>query len=190
MYQLSTEKDNKVLNANSVIQMDTIHGTTIVPMFTVQNIFRSEDKDGFKLFFTNIFEIDPDVPKDEPDIIDLNPIFKDGEIKDIVEYYEKNGLHYDTLFHFIIMKGNDKLNDDPGNGPVDFKLDMAKRRILLYNKSRHVSYRFLAYVNNLQIMTIFNSINNLGEAYESEGQENPTHRKKVVLRDKNSNSKK
>ena len=184
MYQLSTETDNKVLSANSVITMNINNdGTSIIPMFTVQDIFRSEDKDGYKLFYTNIFNIEPDLPRERPDIIDLNPIFKDQDVKDILDYYDKHGMDYSTLFNFIIMKNNEMLNGDRKKGKLDYILDMDKRRILLYNKSETATYRFLAYVNNLQIMTIMNSINNLeNTAYETTDQQNPTRR---VLRDDN-----
>jgi hypothetical protein len=158
-------------------------GTSIIPMFTVQDIFRSEDKDGYKLFYTNIFSIEPDLPRERPDIIDLNPIFKDQDVKDILDYYDKHGMDYSTLFNFIIMKNNEMLNGDRKKGKLDYILDMDKRRILLYNKSETATYRFLAYVNNLQIMTIMNSINNLeNTAYETTDQQNPTRR---VLRDDN-----
>jgi hypothetical protein len=185
MYQLSTEKDNKVLSANSVTIMDeSNNGTNIIPMFTVQNIFRSEDKDGFKLFFTNIFTVDPDLPKEVPDIIDLSPLLKDQDISEIVKYYDEHGMDYSTLFHFIIMKNNERMNGDKSKGKLDYIFDMKKKRILLYNKSENASYRLLAYVNNLQIMTIMNSINNLeNTAYETEEQQNP---KRKVLQDDNS----
>ena len=185
MYQLSTEKDNKVLSANSVTIMDeSNNGTNIIPMFTVQNIFRSEDKDGFKLFFTNIFTVDPDLPKEVPDIIDLSPLLKDQDISEIVKYYDEHGMDYSTLFHFIIMKNNERMNGDKSKGKLDYIFDMKKKRILLYNKSGNASYRLLAYVNNLQIMTIMNSINNLeNTAYETEEQQNP---KRKVLQDDNS----
>ena len=185
MYQLSTEKDNKVLSANSVITMDMSTGTSIIPMFTVQNIFRSEDKDGFKLFYTNIFNVDDDLPREQPDIVDLKPIFKDQDVSDIINYYKEHGLPFETLFHFVIMKNNECLNSDRRKGKIDYVVEIEKMRILVYNKSKNATYRFLAYVNNLQVMTIFNSINNLETTtYESDGQINPK-KERMVLRDKN-----
>jgi hypothetical protein len=185
MYQLSTEKDNKILSANSVITMDMSTGTSIIPMFTVQNIFRSEDKDGFKLFYTNIFTIDDDLPREQPDIVDLKPIFKDQDVSDIINYYKEHGLPFETLFHFVIMKNNECLNSDRRKGKLDYVVEIEKMRILVYNKSKNATYRFLAYVNNLQVMTIFNSINNLETTtYESDGQINPK-KERMVLRDKN-----
>jgi hypothetical protein len=81
------------------------------------------------------------------------------------------------------MKNNQMLNGDKSKGKLDYVLDMDKKRILLYNKSGNASYRLLAYVNNLQIMTIMNSINNLeNTAYETDEQQNP---KRKVLQDDN-----
>jgi hypothetical protein len=82
------------------------------------------------------------------------------------------------------MKNNERMNGDKSKGKLDYIFDMKKKRILLYNKSENASYRLLAYVNNLQIMTIMNSINNLeNTAYETEEQQNP---KRKVLQDDNS----
>jgi hypothetical protein len=78
------------------------------------------------------------------------------------------------------MKNNTKLNGDRNKGKLDYLLQMDKKRILLFNKNPNATYRFLAYVNNLQIMTIMNSINNLENTYESEEQQNPSRK---VLRD-------
>ena len=76
------------------------------------------------------------------------------------------------------MKNNECLNDDKRKGKVDYFVDMPKRRILIFNKNSKATYRFIAYVNNLQAVTIMNTIHNYKEAYESKDQENPS--KKVI----------
>lgn len=189
MYQLSTERDDTELRANAEVKIDsTVNaGMHIVPMFTVNNLFRAEDENGYRLFFTNMFAIDPDLKPHEPDIIDLHPVFKDtkNDFSEVLEYYDKNGLDWHTLFHFIIMKNSDCLNDDKRKGKVDYVVDMDKRRILLFNKNENATYRFVAYVNNQQILSVMNTLHNYEKSYESEGQENP-NRQKRVLRDDDS----
>ena len=185
MYQLSTERDDTELRANAEIHFDSNinSGMQIVPMYTINNLFRAEDENGYRLFFTNMFEIDADLPKEKPDIIDLRPIFKDktNDFSEVLDYYDKNGLDYDTLFHFIIMKNSQCLNNDKRKGKVDYVLDMKKKRILIFNKTENATYRFIAYVHNQQVLSVMNTIHNYTESYESEGQENPNRKK--VLRD-------
>lgn len=172
MYQLSTESDDKTLRANTVSTIDMSTGTNITPMFTIDKLFTTEDKNGYKLFFTNIFDIDPDIPVKEPDILDLTPVFKDSDLKEILEYYDKNGLSYNTLFNFIIMKNNTRLNDNLNKGRLDYKVELDKQRILIFNKSKRSTYRILIYLNNLEIMKITNIINDLKNTYEDESQTN------------------
>lgn len=175
MYQLSTETDNEVLKANTEISMNTSMGTSIIPMFTMQNVFRSENKDGYKLFFTNIFNIDPDIPVNQPDILDLTPVFKDSALKEILSYYKENGLPYETLFEFIIMKNNTKLNSDPNKGRLDYEVELDKQRILIYNKGAKATYRILIYTNNLRIMQLSNIISGLENRYENDVSSKPLH---------------
>ena len=170
MYQLSTEADNKELRANTAVTMDTSMGTSLLPMYTVDNLFKAEDKDGFKLFFTNIFNIDPDVPDDEPDILDLTPVFKDSSLKDILEYYDKNGIPYETLFNFVLMMNSKKLSDKLVDGKRDYKIELDKQRILIYRKSKASTYRILIYMNNLKVMQVMNMISDVRNKYESKEQ--------------------
>lgn len=170
MFQLSTEKDNEVLKANEIVKMDMNTGTSFIPMFTVNHLFRSIDKDGFKLFFTNIFNSNPDVPREQPDILDLKPVFKDSALKEILKYYDDNGLPYETLFNFIITQNNHVLNGDKKKPPIDYEIDLKNERILLWNKSKTATYRLLIYLNNLKIMEIMNSMNDLENSYETKGQ--------------------
>ena len=170
MYQLSTETDNEMLKANEVVHMDTSSGISYIPMYTMNNVFRTENKDGFKLFFTNIFNTDPEIPREEPDILDLSNIFKDSALDEIIEYYNKNGMAYETLFDFVMMKNNKMLNHDKAKPPIDYELDLDHQRILIWNKSKTATYRLLIYVNNLKIMELSNIISDLKNSYESEAQ--------------------
>ena len=170
MFQLSTEKDNQILEANKIVRMDEPTGQSIVPMFTVDKIFKTEDENGFKLFFTNIFNIDAELEPDVPDVLDLKPVFKDKALKEILAYYDRNGLPYETLFNFIIMQNNKRLSDKMVNGRRDYKLDLHGERIVIYNKNPSATYRLLVYVNNLKIMQMMNDVNHLTESYEGKEQ--------------------
>ena len=166
-YQISTEKDDKVLAANTVITTD-MTGTVSYPMFTIDNLFKEHNENGYRLFFTNIFTIDPDIPRHEPDVLDLTPVFKDSDLKEILSYMDKNGTDYNILFDFIIMKNNKKLNSDRRKGKVDYIVDLPKQRLLIYNKSRNSTYRLVIYLNNLYIMKIMNDINQFSSRYDDQ----------------------
>lgn len=164
-YQISTERDDSVLRANTVITTDAT-GTVAYPMFTVDNLFRETNKDGYKLFYTNIFNIDPEVKREDPDILDLSPVFRDSDLKEILRYMDNHGTDYNILFNFIIMKNNKMLNSDRKKGKVDYIIDLHKQRILIYNKTKNATYRLVIYLNNLYILKIMNEINEFERRYD------------------------
>ena len=164
-YQISTERDDSVLRANTVITTDAT-GTVAYPMFTVDNLFRETNKDGYKLFYTNIFNIDPEVKREDPDILDLSPVFRDSDLKEILRYMDNHGTDYNILFNFIIMKNNKMLNSDRKKGKVDYIVDLHKQRILIYNKTKNATYRLVIYLNNLYILKIMNEINEFERLYD------------------------
>ena len=164
-YQISTERDDSVLRANTVITTDAI-GTVAYPMFTVDNLFRETNKDGYKLFYTNIFNIDPEVKREDPDILDLSPVFRDSDLKEILRYMDNHGTDYNILFNFIIMKNNKMLNSDRKKGKIDYIVDLHKQRILIYNKTKNATYRLVIYLNNLYILKIMNEINEFERRYD------------------------
>lgn len=164
-YQISTERDDEVLKANTVITTD-MTGAVTYPMFTVNNLFKETNRDGYKLFYTNIFNIDPTVKREEPDVLDLSPVFYDSDIKEILEYMDKHGTSYDILFDIIIMKNNKKLNNDRKKGKIDYIVDLHKKRILIYNKNKNATYRLVIYLNNLYVLKIMNEINDFKRMYD------------------------
>lgn len=166
MFQLSTERDDTVLKANTVLKMDMSNGAMVRPYYTIDNLFQETNKDGWKLFFTNIFNIDDGLERNEPDILDLSSIFKDSDLQEILDYNLKHGISNDVLFDFVIMKNGDRLNGDRTKGKLDYVIDLDNQLILIYNKNTAATYRILIYVNNLYIMTLFNSISEVEVKYE------------------------
>lgn len=167
MYQISTEQDDRVLRANTIVTTD-ITGTVTHPIFTVDNLFREHNKKGYKLFFSNIFTIDPTVKREDPDILDLSSIFRDSDLQDILEYLDETGNTPELLFDFVIMKNNKRLNNNPKLGKVDYIIDLKKERILIYNKNHNATYRLIIYLNNLFVLNIQNEKNKFKELYDKQ----------------------
>ena len=166
VFQISTERDDTKLKANATMKIDTSTGVNIIPYYTIDKIFSETNKDGWKLFFTNMFNIDDSLAREEPDTLSLDVIFKDSDLKEILDYHEEHGISNDILFEFIIMKNNQKLNSDPSKGKIDYVVDLANKEIKIYNKNSKCTYRLLIYINNLYIMTLMNTISEMTEKYD------------------------
>ena len=61
-------------------------------LYTIDKIFSETNKDGWKLFFTNMFNIDDSLAREEPDTLSLDVIFKDSDLKEILDYHEEHGI--------------------------------------------------------------------------------------------------
>lgn len=168
MYELTTERDDLREKANMIVSIDTAEGIQIIPYFTVQNIFGPENKDGWQLFYSNMFMVDPDIPRGEPDIIDLKKEFANTAFSDIIKYHKEHGISNDVFCSITIMKNNEMLNCDSSKGKVSYVIDWDKEQILLYNKSYQSTYRLIIYVNNLYVNTLSNRINDLEGSYEKD----------------------
>jgi hypothetical protein len=166
MFQISTERDDTVLKANTEIKSNMFSGTTVKPYFTINNLFKETNEKGWKLFYTNIFNTEEDVPKNEPDVLPLDVVFKDSDLKEILDYNNKNGISNEILFEFVLMKNNERMNCDRSKGPLDFKVDLDEQKMYIYNHNHNATYRLLIYVNNLYIVKLFNIISNVEETYE------------------------
>ena len=167
-FQLTSEKDDVVEKANAVMHIDSNQAVKIRPFFTVSNLFAETDKNGWKMYYSNIFTLDPDVPRHEPDILDLSSIFRDTSLKDILKYHEENGVSNDILFNFIIMQNNTMLKDKKlkEDDKIDYVVELDKQRLLIYNKNYNATYRIVIYINNLYIMSLMNRISDLDKTYE------------------------
>jgi hypothetical protein len=167
-FLLASECDDVVEKANAVMHMDTSMGTKIRPFYTVNNLFGATDENGWKMYYSNIFMLDPDVKREDPDILDLSSIFKDTALQDILDYHKKNGISNDILFNFIIMKNNVKLKDKKlkETDKIDYVVELENQRILIYNKNYNATYRIVIYINNLYIMTLMNRVSDWDSTYE------------------------
>ena len=177
MYQLSTEKDDVLERANAIIKMDDVTGTSIVPFYTVQNLFREEDENGWRLRYTNMFMLDDTIPLGKPEPLDISPILKDSILKDIIEYHKINGISNDILLKIVIMKNNEVLNGDRSKGKVSYVVNYDKQEIMIYNRNFASTYRIIVYVNTLYIATLKGKYNDIEGIYERKASDVKLQRK-------------
>lgn len=166
MFQLSTERDDVLEKANAIIKMDSSAGTTIIPFYTVQNLFKETDKNGWRLLYTNMFSLDDAIPLGKPEPLDISPIIRDELIRDVIQYHKKNGISNDILLNFILMKNNEVLNADRSKGKISYVINYDKDEIMIYNRTFGATYRIIVYVNTLYIATLRGRINDLEGIYE------------------------
>jgi hypothetical protein len=168
MYELSTIHDYSKEKANMILKMDGNEGLQMIPFYTVKGLFDHVDKDGYQLFFSNMFKLDEDLPREVPDEIDLDPIFKDTTLQEVLEYHDKNGISNDILFNFILMKDDEVLNADKSKGKVSYYVDLEKHKIYIFNKNYAATYRLVIYINNLYFTTLMNRLGELDKQYEED----------------------
>ena len=167
-FQLSTERDDKGFKANMGLDMGSTDGINIRTYYTPTIQFGEEDENGYRLLFTNMFQIEEDLEPKEPDILDLSKLLGDSVLDEILQYHDSHGISTDILFNFIILKNETILKgkkEKPGD-KIDYVVDLPHKRVLIYNKNVDATYRILIYVNNLYINQISDNISDLQSYYE------------------------
>lgn len=167
-YQLSTERDDVEFKANMAMEMDMNDGMGIVPYYTPNIKFGAEDENGYRLLYTNMFKIEPDLEPKEPDILDLKRVMGDSILAEAIQYHDKHGISLDLLFNFIILKNETVLKGkkEKPSDKLDYVVDLPNQRVLIYNKNENATYRILIYVNNLYINQLMDAIGDYQSYYE------------------------
>ena len=167
-FQLSTERDDVGFKANMGLDIGSTDGINIRTYYTPSIRFGEEDENGYKLLFTNMFQIEEGLEPREPDILDLSKLLGDSVLDEILQYHDSHGISTDILFNFIILKNETVLKGkkEKPDDKIDYVVDLPHKRVLIYNKNIDATYRILIYVNNLYINQISDNISDLQSYYE------------------------
>lgn len=124
---------------------------TIMPIFTISNLFTVKPPTGWSLYGAPFFKVTTD---DTPDMLGLSDIILDS-IKSVITYCLDNGIDVSTILAINIMKDNVKL--DPANS--DYSIDWSTLEVTVNQTNSESTYRLIIYVNSLYINNLVVSIN-------------------------------
>ena len=140
---------------------DRANGINIIPYFTIPNLF-TETKlpNGFELLYTQAFETDPDKEGMEDDL-NIEPIFRDTNAKDIINWHNKAGISNNVFLQFIVMRDNEKLKEG-----VDYDIDLEGFKLIIRESHADSTYHISVFSNNGYILNLLENYNEITSSYE------------------------
>lgn len=140
---------------------DRQDGINIIPYFTIPNLFAETKLDnGFELLYTQSFETDPEC-EDKEDSLDIEPIFRDTNAKDIIDWHNRAGISNNVFLQFIIMQDNNKLTEG-----TDYRIDMENLTLYIMKAKADSTYHISVFINNNYVNTLMENYNEITSSYE------------------------
>lgn len=164
----STLHDMKI---DFVIGNDTNSIKEYIPLCTFNNFYNKYPStlDGFKLYTTSIFNVEPDkITKN--DYLDITELF-DQEVLQVIKENVDLNSSIDALLKIIIVKDNVELTYT-----TDWTVDYNKMQVTLIKPDKYSTYRIIIYFNSLKIN------DRLIELFEDE-QSNTIHDNSSIIQD-------
>jgi len=152
LYYYFTKNTDIIRNIDLSIMTDS---NTIIPVFTMSNLFDEIIPDGWNLYSSSMYGVDTNT---QPDKMDITPLLNNSLIS-IIKYHLDNGIPTNTFLKITVLKDNtllEPLNNDYSINLVDY--------ILTTNIVNTIStYRLLIYVNTLYVNNMVGSIYGFNE---------------------------
>ena len=140
---------------------DRAEGINIIPYFTIPNLFTSTTlPNGFELLYTQSFETDPGLENQE-DTLDIEPIFRNTNAKDIIDWHNKAGINNSVFLDFIVMRDNDKLVSGE-----DYRIDLEKMMLYIKEAKADATYHISVFVNNGYVQNLMENYNEITSSNE------------------------
>lgn len=154
LYYYFTE-NNDVIDQIDISIMNT--RDTIIPIFTVNNLFDVQLPSGWNLYTTSFFSVSTD---SEPDKLNFKSLVNDSIIKTI-KYHKDNGIPLDTFIRVVVLKDNTPLVSNETNKEYEVDFDNL---VLTTNKVNMAStYRIIIYLNTYYVNELLKNIYNFNE---------------------------
>lgn len=129
----------------------------LIPYFTIDNVYVNKIAEGWNVYASPMFKVDPESSRIKPDILPLDGIFNNSLIK-MIEYHTKHGLSFDLFMRTIVMKDNQELQ------PVeDYDINFDNMTLITKNINPDSTYRLIIHVNTMYINQLINDVYNLDE---------------------------
>lgn len=143
-------KNNRSLDE---IRLSIDADNSIIPIFTIDNLFSDIDKPpGWNMYTNPMFKVSTDKG---PDTLDLKDIFNNS-IKASIIYHNRQGMTLSPLIKVFVMKDNVKLSEESGDYSIDFNSFLLK----INNTNKTSTYRLIVYVNTLYVNNLLTEIYN------------------------------
>jgi hypothetical protein len=147
LYYYFTETPNIITDIDMSIKAEN----TIIPIFTVSNLFDAQLPAGWNLYSSSMYKVEDD---NSPDITNIRDLFNQSLIS-AIKYHINNSIPLDVLIKTIVIKDNIPLEYDT-EYTIDYNtFDLMTKKVNTASTYRVINHINIFYLNNL-LKDIFN----------------------------------
>lgn len=140
LFTYTPRTNAKKLSEQINFEIDYRNQGIIVPMYTFNKLFMENDDDGWRYFTSRMYRVDE---SGTTDTMDLEPIFRDTNIKDLIAYHKQQGMDNHVFFNMRVYMVDKELTEG-----TDWKFDFDTFKLYTYKAVKDATYRFVIYVDN------------------------------------------
>ncbi len=126
----------------------------IIPFLTVSNIYTERYAEGWNLYASPMFRVEPN---ELVDVMDIAPLFNNS-MKRIIDYHLEHGIPSSVYMKVLVLKNTELLSE-----PMDYEVDIKGLTLITKNIDCEATYRLIIHVNTIYINNLIKDIYNLDE---------------------------
>lgn len=142
-------KNPDVLNKVTNVSMDISNMDSIIPVFTVNNMFDMEVPPGWTLYASPLYKVESST---KPDVLDISSLLNNS-LQSSIDFHIKNGMTMNPMIKFTVFKDNAQLT-----AGVDFEVDYEKLQLITHRVNTTSTYRLFIHVSMLYINTFIGDL--------------------------------
>lgn len=127
----------------------------IIPLFTVNNLYPKKLEDGWSVYASPIYKVDPNT---KPDVLDISQLMNSSMMK-CIEYHKNHSMPVTMFMRCVVMKDNRVMDEEKG----EYKIDYENCTLTTYNCNPDSTYRLIIHINVLYVNKLVNDLLHLSE---------------------------
>jgi len=137
-----------------VIGMHDGDPNRLIPLFTINNLYKERIADGWNIYTSPIYMVDAHA---DPDIMDIKQLFNNSMMR-CIEYHKEHGIPLSTFMQYTVMKDNQTLKPH-----IDYELDFDEFKLITKKINPSSTYRLIIFVNTFYINSLIKDLFDLDE---------------------------
>lgn len=133
------------------------HGDSLklIPIFTVDNLYARKYAEGWNLYMSPIYKIDPESLEAKQDILDFSE-FINNSIQSVLDYHKKHGLSLDLFLKVFVTRDSELLK------PMeDYDINFDTKTLITKKLNPDSTYRLIVHVNTAYVNELVTDIYDL-----------------------------
>lgn len=129
----------------------------LIPIFTINNLYTQKYAEGWNLYMSPLYKIDPESLKDKQDTLDFSG-FINNSLRSVLDYHKKHSISLDVFLKVFVMRDSELLT------PIeDYDISFETLTLTTKKLNPDSTYRLIVHINTEYVNQIVTDVYNLDE---------------------------